>query len=85
MNLIQRFKKLSLWNKIGVIGAIASIVGLFFGLIFIFFPKSPKINGDYVAGDKIINYGTFVKVETAKIDENNVVTEENVKDFSLRL
>lgn len=37
---MQRFKKLNLWNKTGVVGAIASIIGL---IIYILLPTSPEI------------------------------------------
>ena len=41
--------------------------------------------GDTVSGDKIINYGTIIKNEIAKTDQNNIVTEEFIKDFFIRL
>jgi len=41
--------------------------------------------GDTVSGDKIINYETIIKNEIAKTDPSNVVTEEFIKDFFIRL
>ncbi len=46
---------------------------------------SPKNTGDYVTGDKIINYGTFIKNEVLKTDNDNIVTGREIKDFFLRL
>jgi len=38
MTLRERFKKLTFWNKLGVIGSIASVIGLPVGFLFYLFP-----------------------------------------------
>lgn len=40
MNIFKRFERLTLWNKLAAIGAVASIIGL----VYIFFPKTPGVN-----------------------------------------
>ncbi|MFC1885003.1 hypothetical protein ACFL2O_09545, partial [Thermodesulfobacteriota bacterium] len=47
MNIYERFKRLNIWNKLGVIGAIASIIGLVIG----FWPGNKKSQHIEIHGD----------------------------------
>jgi hypothetical protein len=72
MNLIQRYKRLSFWNKLFVWGTIASIVGLLIAILGFHFSSEAKttiigdnvgrdkitVSGDYIAGDQTIKYGS---------------------------
>ncbi|MCK4463695.1 MAG: hypothetical protein KAU58_05225 [Candidatus Omnitrophica bacterium] len=77
-----------LWARVIILICFIIILSI---LIFAYPKSTPKTlettktNGDYVKGDKIINYGTFIKQEIAKTDESNIVTEEIIKDFFLRM
>lgn len=55
MKLHQRFSRLTVWNKIGVIGAVVSIIGF---VLYFFFPASNK--GISVKGD--ISNSTVLQV-----------------------
>lgn len=72
MNIINRFKKLTLWNKIGIIGSIASIIGLL--LFFITKDNSVEVNSRNQSGG--ITAGHIENVNVKLDDKNNV---ENLK------
>ena len=40
MRLRERFKRLTLWNKIGAVGALTSIIGVPLTLVLYFYPFS---------------------------------------------
>lgn len=47
-------------------------------------PTPKSSHEDHISGDKIINYGTFIKIEAAKVNKSNIVTEETIRDFFSR-
>jgi hypothetical protein len=49
MNLINRYKRLSFWNKLAVWGSVASIVGIVAGVILWFFPLETKRSSDGIS------------------------------------
>lgn len=75
MNIIRRFKKLSLWNKIGTIGAFASLIGL----ILIFIPNGNKVKSNNQSGG----------ITAGHIDNINIITiketEQKKKDSQTAL
>ncbi|MBN2286939.1 MAG: hypothetical protein JXI43_10860 [Tissierellales bacterium] len=76
MSLIKRFKHLNIWNKLGVIGSIASIIGLCSIIILDFIPKNETtyhesetfINND--SNIRILIFGSFdTHVQVLKFEE----------------
>ena len=53
MKLMTRFKRLTLWNRIGVIGSIASIIGILLTIAFWYIPQSPQKSIDKDTATKI--------------------------------
>ena len=43
MNIRQRFHRLTLWNKINVFGAVASVIGIVLSVLFWKFPGSGTV------------------------------------------
>lgn len=73
MKLHQRFHKLTLWNKIGVIGAIASIIGV---ILFFFSPTNNE--GISIKGD--ISNSTILQV-FGNVNLNKVEMQIHDKDI----
>ena len=79
MNIYDRFKRLNIWNKLGAIGAIASIIGL----AIVFLPENNKsqyieIHGD-VENSQVIqiqdsNGAEFQKIVSDIEADNNKLT-----------
>jgi len=69
MNLIQRYKRLRLWGKLGAWGAVASIVCIPLALIALCRPTGTKttIVGDNVSRDKVAVSGDYVARDKVKI------------------
>lgn len=59
MNLLARYKMLTLWPKIGVWGSIASVIALFIVIVQLFFTSSPS---NLIKNEGIINKDTTVNV-----------------------
>lgn len=75
MTLLQRYRRLSFWNKFGVWGAFASIFSLLFSLLFVAIMY-------FIQNDKIVNEHTNPK----NIDFANapvIESKTTVSDFVL--
>ncbi len=80
------------WTLPSKAGYISSWIGgiAFLVMILLHFTKSPSteitqnINGDFIAGDKN-TYNTFIQGEISKTNKNNIVEDQAIRDFFLRL
>lgn len=75
MNIITRFKKLSLWNKIGLIGAFASIIGL----VLFFIPAESKVKVKSVNQTGGITAGKIDNINITTVNETNLNEEMEQK------
>lgn len=82
MNIRQRYKKLSLWNKIALWGACASMFALVFGFIFWIVP-SPMFWGSTEDLQKEIDDKIDSHITTS--DENHRQTQEKLDEIIGRL
>jgi tetratricopeptide (TPR) repeat protein len=70
MNIYDRFKRLKLWNKLGAIGAIASILGL----VIVFWPGNKKSQNIVICGD--VENSQVIQIQDSNgADFQNIISD----------